>query len=52
MYAIRSYYVAAPKPFDPQVDAVSSATITSAIIFDSLAQGEALLAELREAGLR
>jgi len=45
-------FLAAPKPFDPQVDAVSSATITSAIIFDSLAQGEALLAELREAGLR
>lgn len=44
-------YLAAPRRFDGQVDAVTSATITSAIIFDSLAQGEALLEELREQGL-
>lgn len=43
-------YLTAPRPFDPQVDAVSSATISSAIIFDSIAQGEALLEELRDAG--
>ncbi|BCR06210.1 hypothetical protein DESUT3_32790 [Desulfuromonas versatilis] len=44
-------YLSAPPPFDPKIDAVTSATMTSAIIFDSLAQGEALLAELREKGL-
>ena len=36
--------------FNPQVDAISSATITSAIIFDSLNQGTDLLAELKEKG--
>ena len=44
-------YLTMPKPFDPAVDAISSATMTSAIIFDSLAQGEELLAELRQQGL-
>jgi peroxiredoxin len=43
-------YLTAPRPFDPQVDAVTSATISSAIIFDSIAQGEALLGELRDKG--
>ena len=37
--------------FDPQVDAVTSATMTSAIIFDSLDQGRHLLKELRTQGL-
>ena len=37
--------------FNPDVDAVSSATITSAIIFDSLSQGEMLLQELKNMGL-
>ncbi len=37
--------------FDPQADAVTSATMTSAIIFDSLEQGQQLLEELREQGL-
>ena len=37
--------------FDPQADAVTSATMTSAIIFDSLDQGQTLLEELRAAGL-
>ncbi len=41
-------YLSAPIPFDPRVDAVTSATMTSAIIFDSLSQGEALLGQLRE----
>ncbi len=36
--------------FDPRVDAVTSATMTSAIIFDSLEQGRALLEELRNLG--
>lgn len=36
--------------FNPQVDAISSATITSAIIFDSLNQGTTLLGELKEKG--
>ncbi len=40
-------YLTAPRPFDPKVDAVTSATISSAIIFDSLAQGAALIEELR-----
>jgi peroxiredoxin len=37
--------------FNPDVDAVSSATITSAIIFDSLSQGASLLKELQKMGL-
>ena len=45
-------YLTAPKPFDPKVDAVTSATMTSAIIFDSIAQGEKLLQALHEQGLR
>jgi hypothetical protein len=40
-----------PFIFDSQVDAVSSATITSSIIFDSLSQGEKLLEELKVKGL-
>jgi hypothetical protein len=43
-------YLTAPRPFDPKVDAVTSATISSAIIFDSISQGEALLEELRQKG--
>jgi len=38
--------------FDPQVDAVTSATMTSAIIFDSLGLGEGLLQEIRAAEVR
>jgi peroxiredoxin len=37
--------------FNPDVDAISSATITSAIIFDSLSQGASLLKELKKMGL-
>jgi len=37
--------------FNPDVDAISSATITSAIIFDSLSQGASLLKELEKMGL-
>jgi hypothetical protein len=37
--------------FDPEVDAVSSATITSAIIIDAVFREENLLQELREKGL-
>jgi peroxiredoxin len=44
-------YLTVPHAYDPRVDAVTSATITSAIIFDSLEQGEELLQELRERGL-
>jgi hypothetical protein len=44
-------YLTVPHAYDPRVDAVTSATITSAIIFDSLEQGEGLLQELREQGL-
>jgi peroxiredoxin len=36
--------------FNPNVDAVSGATITSATIFDSLSQGEKLLVELKKMG--
>lgn len=45
-------YLTAPPPFNPKLDAISSATMTSAIIFDSLAQGESLMRELKEQGLR
>ncbi|NIQ93536.1 MAG: hypothetical protein GWO11_04795, partial [Desulfuromonadales bacterium] len=44
-------YLSAPWRFDPEVDTVSSATITSAIIFDSLARGEELMEKLRQRGL-
>jgi len=37
--------------FNPDVDAISSATITSAIIFDSLSQGAMLMEELKKMGL-
>jgi peroxiredoxin len=37
--------------FDPDVDAISGATITSAVIFDSLSQGAMLLQELKKMGL-
>lgn len=40
-----------PQPFNPSIDAISTATMTSAIIFDSLAQGDELIAELRDQGL-
>ena len=34
--------------FDPEVDAVTSATMTSAIIFDSLGLGKGLLEEIHK----
>jgi len=37
--------------FDPKVDAVTGATITSVIIFDDLGKGHALLEELHKEGL-
>ena len=37
--------------FDPDIDAISGATITSAVIFDSLSQGAILLNELKKMGL-
>lgn len=40
-----------PYGFDPEVDAVSSATITSSIIIDAVFRGDDLLQELREKGL-
>lgn len=41
-------YLSTPWVFDPQVDAVSRATMTSAIIFNSLDQGSRLLEELEK----
>ncbi len=43
-------YLFNPRPFDPRVDAVTSATISSAIIFDSIDQGQALVEELQNRG--
>ena len=40
----------APRLFDPKLDAATSATISSAIIFDSLVKGKALIEELRAGG--
>lgn len=37
--------------FDAKVDAVTSATIISAVIFESLKEGQALFKELKEKGL-
>jgi len=39
-------YLSTPWNFDPQVDAISRATMTSAIIFNSLDQGTELMKEL------
>lgn len=44
-------YIFKPYVFDPEVDAVSSATITSSIIIHVIFKGEILLEELREKGL-
>ncbi|MBW1801279.1 MAG: hypothetical protein JRJ85_11190, partial [Deltaproteobacteria bacterium] len=40
-----------PMTFDPAVDAVSSATITSAVIFDSIFQGREIIEELKRKGM-
>jgi hypothetical protein len=39
-----------PPSFDAEVDAISSATITSAVIFDGINQGKSLLPELTDGG--
>ena len=44
-------YIAKPYLFNPEVDAVSSATITSAVIIDAVFKGEKLLEEMKEKGL-
>ena len=44
-------YLSTPLIFDPKVDAVSSATMSSALIFDSLSKAKALMTELKEKGL-
>ncbi len=44
-------FVFTPFYFNPQLDAVSSATITSAIIFDELSRGRALFDLLKQKGL-
>ena len=44
-------YIAQPYLFNPKVDSVSSATITSAVIIDAVFRGEKLLEELRDRGL-
>lgn len=43
-------HLTSPPSFDAEVDAISSATITSAVIFDSFGQGKSLLQELSEKG--
>jgi len=40
--------ISQPLIFNPHIDAISGATITSAIIFDSLSQGAMLLKELKK----
>jgi hypothetical protein len=37
-------------PFDPRVDAVSGATITAALVFDSLDKGKAIYEKLKKEG--
>jgi hypothetical protein len=48
---IMGRYIYNPFSFDGRVDAVSSATITSAAIFKGLNEGQILFKELRERGL-
>jgi hypothetical protein len=43
-------YITEPLIFNPEVGAVSKATITSSIIYDSISQGESLLKALKEKG--
>ena len=43
--------VFAPMPFDPSVDAVTGATITSSVIFDSLSKAGSVFEELSDRGL-
>jgi len=43
-------YITEPLIFNPEVDAVSKATITSSIIYNSISQGESLLKVLKEKG--
>ncbi len=40
-----------PWPFNPKTDAVTSATITSAVIFNSLSKGASLIQELKKKGM-
>ena len=44
-------YLQLPFDFDPKIDAVTSATITSSIIFKSLEEEQAVFRELKEKGL-
>ncbi len=44
-------YIFKPPIFDPKIDAVSSATITAAVIFDSLSHGEVILEALKRRGM-
>ena len=44
-------YIQLPFDFDPEIDAVTSATITSSIIFKSLEEEQAVFRELKEKGL-
>jgi hypothetical protein len=44
-------YIQMPFDFDPKIDAVTSATITSSIIFKSLEEEQAVFRELKEKGL-
>jgi thiol-disulfide isomerase/thioredoxin len=48
---LQGKYLFDPFVFDSKVDAVSSATISSAVIFNSFADGQALYRELKEKGL-
>ncbi len=44
-------YIYLPFDFDPKIDAVTSATITSSIIFKSLEEEQSVFMELKEKGL-
>jgi len=44
-------YILMPFDFDPAIDAVTSATITSSVIFRSLEEEQGVLRELKEKGL-
>jgi len=44
-------YLQLPFDFDPEIDAVTSATITSSVIFESLEEEQAVFRELKEKGL-
>jgi len=48
---LKGRFIFTPFYFNPQLDAVTSATITSAVIFDGLSKGKEVFDFLKQEGL-